>query len=83
MSKQWRSGAGSGGRVGLTVEEFLGEFRISNGSGYVGSPVGERDARLSRLETILVAADAVPGTDSTGAFVWSSRAAAQSALNRA
>jgi hypothetical protein len=83
MSKAWRSGPGSGGRIGLTVEAFLGEYRISNGSGYVGSPVGERDARLSRLERILIAVDAVPGTDSTGAFVWSSRAAAEAAINRA
>jgi hypothetical protein len=82
VSKAWRSGPGSGGRIGLTVEAFLGEYRISNGSGYVGSPVGERDARLSRLERILLAGEE-PDRDSTGAFVWASRAAAEAALNRA
>jgi len=82
MSKAWRSGPSGGGRVGLRVESFLGEYRISNGAGYVGSPVGERDARLSRLEQIVLAGD-VPDRDSTGAFVWSTRAAAEAALNLA
>jgi len=69
-------------RAGLRVEEFLGEFRITNGSGYVGSPVGERDARLSRLERILLTRE-VPDRDSTGAFVWPTRSAAEAALNLA
>lgn len=82
MSKAWRSGPGSGGRIGLVIEELLGEFRIGNGSAYVGCAFGDRCARVSRLERILLTGDE-PDRDSTGAFVWSSRAAAQSALNRA
>lgn len=82
MSKAWRSGSGSGGRVGLRIEELLGEFRIGNGSAYVGCAFGERDARVSRLETILLQGEE-PDRDSTGAFVWSTKAAAEAALNRA
>lgn len=82
MSKQWRSGKGSGGRIGLRIESTLGEFRIGDGESYVGSAVGARDARVSRLTGILLAGE-VPDRDSTGAFVWSTRAAAEAALDRA
>lgn len=81
MSKAWRSGSGAG-RAGLRIEELLGEFRIGNGSAYLGCRFGERDARISRLEQILLTGDE-PDRDSTGAFIWSTRAAAEVALNRA
>jgi hypothetical protein len=82
MSKLWRSGPSGGGRVGLRIEELLGEFRIGNGAVYVGCAFGERCARVSRLESILLAGD-VPDRDATGAFVWSSREDAEAALNQA
>ncbi len=81
MSKAWRSGSGAGA-AGLRIEEFLGEFRIGNGAAYVGCAFGERDARVSRLERILLAGD-VPDRDGTGAFVWSSRSDAEAAMKRA
>jgi hypothetical protein len=80
MSKRWSSGSGAGS-AGLHIEELLGEFRITNGSAYVGGEDGERDARVSRLERILIAGD-VPDRDSLG-FVWSTRTAAEAALGRA
>lgn len=80
MSKLWRSG-NKGGRVGLRVASLLGEFRIASGDVYLGGP-GAHDARLSRLERILLAGEA-SDRDSTGAFVWSTRSAAEAALNSA
>ncbi len=78
MSKLWKS---TGGLVGLRVVRTLGEYRIENGDGTAVGAGMCNEARVRRLEQLLLDPKReTPDRDSTGAFVWSTFEAANRAM---